>query len=461
VVSTLPAAVVARREVGSGSLALRGSWSTVAVCFGAATAAVTATIGPDARWLGALGRIVVERGAVPHGVPFAAAPSSSWPNVPVLAELVFRGLTGALGDRGLLLAQLAAVGAGLVVTRREMGRLGATDAGAALALALLVPGALLAFAGIKAQLFSLALFPLVVGLLRHEAREPSRRIWLLPPLIALWSNLHGAALLGVAAAGAYLVLERARRRPGESVGVAALSLLALCATPALAQTPRYYHGVLTSVAAQRGYGLWAPLSLDKGFDLLLVGVGSALLAAFLRSRPRPWELAVAATLVWASIHTARNGVWLLLFVAAPAATAFRGRTTPHPAVVHALALLCLAAGALGVVRGPQAAGAEPRIVGRAIEAAHGRPILAEPASAEQIAAAGGRVWIANPLDAFAPADQRAYLEWLDGKAAGDRLLSLARTVVVTPGSPAAQRLGRDDRFRVTARSARTMVFVRA
>src|SRR5437588_12473976 len=107
--SSFPAAVPARREVGARSLLLRGSWSTVALCFGAATAAVTATIGPDARWLGALGRVVVERGSIPHGVPFAAAPAADWPNVPVLAELAFRSLAAALGDRGLLLPQLAAV----------------------------------------------------------------------------------------------------------------------------------------------------------------------------------------------------------------------------------------------------------------------------------------------------------------------------------------------------------------
>src|SRR5918912_3070817 len=184
--SALPAAIPARRALGARSLLVRGSWSAVALCFGTATAAVTATIGPDARWLGALGRVVVGRGHVPHGVPFAAAPSADWPNVPVLAELTFRGLTGAFGDRGLLLAQLVAVGVALAVTRREMRRLGATDAGAALVLALLVPGALLAFAGIRAQLFSLALFPVVAALLRREARRPSRRVWLPPPPPPLW-----------------------------------------------------------------------------------------------------------------------------------------------------------------------------------------------------------------------------------------------------------------------------------
>src|ERR687886_573694 len=175
--STLPAAVPARGAVVARSVLLRGSWSAVAL------------------WLGALGRVVVERGRIPDGVPFAAAPSGDWPNVPVLAELAFRGLTAALGDRGLLLAQLVAVGVALAVTRREMRRLGATDTGAALALALLVPGALLAFAGIRAQLFSLALFPLVVALLRREAAPPAPRGWLPPAPLAPLADPHRGAPL--------------------------------------------------------------------------------------------------------------------------------------------------------------------------------------------------------------------------------------------------------------------------
>ena len=51
---------------------------------------------------------------------------------------------------------------------------------------------------VRSQLFSLALFPLLVLLLRGEARAPSRRIWLLVPLVALWSNLHGGVLLAPA-----------------------------------------------------------------------------------------------------------------------------------------------------------------------------------------------------------------------------------------------------------------------
>src|SRR4051812_7435143 len=74
-----------------------------------ASVAAGATIGADARWIAALGRAVADNGAIPHGVPYASAPSQDWPNVPVLAELIVHGLVAWLGDRGLLLAQVAAV----------------------------------------------------------------------------------------------------------------------------------------------------------------------------------------------------------------------------------------------------------------------------------------------------------------------------------------------------------------
>jgi len=438
---------------------LRVSATALALLFVAAVVGVMGTIGPDARWLGALGRMIAHDG-IPRGVPFAGAPSASWPNVPALAELVFSGLLGAFGDRGLLLAQLVAVTFGLLVLSRDARSAGAGDAAVAASIYVLVPAALLALVGIKAQLFSLALFPLLAALLRAETRAPSRRIWLLVPLVALWSNLHGAVLLGLAVALVYLGLHRLRRRPLESVFVGAAATLALCATPALERTPRYYLGVAGSEAAKRGYGLWAPLSPTSGFDLLLAAGAVVLAVALTRARPPAWELVAAALLAGLTVHTARNGIWLLLFLAPRAAVAVRARGRPGPAVAGVAALLLAGALVAGLVRGPLSVGARAPLIQAAIAEARGGPILAESAPAEQIVAAGGRVWISNPLDAFDRADQGAYIDWLQGKAGGDRLLNRARVVVSSADSPSGRRLGRDPRFRIAATGASYRVFVR-
>ena len=82
--------------------------ATVAVIV--AIAALLARVGADAQWLAALGHVIVQRHSIPTGIPFAAAPTSHWPNAIVLAELAFDALERTLGDRGLMLAQLLAVG---------------------------------------------------------------------------------------------------------------------------------------------------------------------------------------------------------------------------------------------------------------------------------------------------------------------------------------------------------------
>src|ERR671923_1488885 len=199
--------------------------------------------------------------------------------------------------------------------RRE----GGDDVGGALVLLVVVIGALPALVVIRSQLFSLLLFPVLLALLRAEARAPSGRIWLLPVLLAVWSNLHGAVLVGLAVAGAYLVFARARSEPLVTAGVLVASTLAVCATPALQHTPDYYLGVLRNDAARRGIGLWAPLSLGSGFDLLLLAAAIVLLVLALRARPALWELIAIAGLAVLTVKTARSGAWLLFVAAAPAA----------------------------------------------------------------------------------------------------------------------------------------------
>jgi hypothetical protein len=99
------------------------------------------------------------------------------------------------------------------------------------------------------------------------------------------------------------------------------------------------------------------------------------------------------------------------------------------------------------------------LISAAIASAHGRPILAEPAAAEQIAQAGGRVWISNPLDAFRHSDQRLYLDWLQGRGSGDRALRQDAAVIVLDGSPAERRLIRDERFSQASTDGRFRLFV--
>ena len=285
--------------------------------------ALLAIIGADSRWLAAVGRVVARQHAIPRGVPFASGATGTWANVPVLAELAFYGLERTLGDRGLMLAELAAVGAALVILARDALAGGATQVGSAWALMLGAIGCLPALAVVRVQLFSLVLFPALVALLRAETRQPSRRIWLAVPLLALWSNLHGAALIGLGLTLVYLSCARLREDPRAAVGVGMAAAVAVCATPAGIRTIAYYHGLLTNQIAARGEGLWAPLSLSAPLDLLLIIAGTGLALQFFRASPSFWERVALAPLAAMTVEASRSGVWLLFFLIPTAARAFR------------------------------------------------------------------------------------------------------------------------------------------
>jgi hypothetical protein len=435
------------------------AWIGVALV--AAFSAVISAVAADARWLAALGHAITARGGIPDGVPFASAPTHGWPNVPALAEVIFGALDSLGGARGLQVAQVAAVTIACALVALDARRLGAGDRSTVFVLIAVIPAAFAAIVAIRAQLFSLALFPALVVLLRSEARRPSRLIWLVPPLLALWSNLHGAALTGLAVAGAYLLLSRARREPLVAGGVLVASLVALCVTPALWNTPAYYAGVLGGEAARQGIGLWAPFSFSSGPDIATLACLALAVWPIARARPSLWELVALAGLVVLAAKTSRGGVWVVLLAAPLAAAGLPWRDLRRGRVVPLVLVACGALVVFGISRGPLNTAATPRLVDRALLDAHGTPVIADSMLAEQVVLAGGRVWVANPLDAFTRADQRLWIAWLDGRPAGDPALAHApRVAFVTRGGPAARRLARDARFRLDLEDRTSAVFVR-
>ena len=441
----------------------RLTWLSLVSCAG--VCALVATIGADARWLAALGSEIASLGSIPTGVPYAAASSAHWVNVPVLGELAFHWLHALGGDRGLIVAQVIATTASLALLAADMRGRGAPDGARGVLLVLVLFAALPSFVVVRGQLFSLVLFALTILLLRTEARSPSRRVWALVPLFALWANLHGAVLVGLAVAGAYLLLERLRREPVVAVAVLLASVAALFLTPALLESGAYYLGVMRSEAATRGEGLWAPLSLHAPFDVLFIVLAVPLVAFALRSRLRLWEACSAVALAALAVHAGRNSVWLACFLAAPAAAGL-GRTALGRLAVsrRAVALCCWAPIGLlvlGLTHQTPSREAGTRVRELAVSLAAGRPILADGLDAERLALDGHRVWMTNPLDAFSRRDQRAYLDWLDAKASGDSLLTAQGAVVlVARGSPPDRRLARDPAFRRVARDAASVLYVR-
>jgi hypothetical protein len=301
----------------------------------------------------------------------------------------------------------------------------------------------------------------LVCLLRAESRNPSARVWLLPPLVALWSNLHGAVLVGLFVSAVYLLFERARREPATALAVLAGSWGALFLTPALARTGEYYLGVLHSEPAVSAFGLWAPLSPRNPLDAVFIVLALPLLWFAVRARPKRWELVCLAVLVVSALHVGRNSVWLVLFVAAPAAAGLPVRRTHSTRAVWFAAwfvpvLLLVTA----FVRTPPQTVAGPALRAEAARLAGDRPILADAEDAEQLALDGRRVWIANPIDAFPRRAQRLYVDWLRGLPAGEALLRRSPVVLVQRDTVSQRRLARNGGFRAVAHDGAAVLYVR-
>jgi hypothetical protein len=206
------------------------------------------------------------------------------------------------------------------------------------------------------------------------------------------------------------------------------------------------------------------MSLRNPLDVVFVVLAGPLLWFAVRSRLKPWELSCVTMLTVAAIHVSRNSIWLVLFLATPAAAGMRLREVSFSASRR---LLVSAAWLVPVVllvsafgRTPVQSVAGPALRVKAVQLSRGTPVVADPEDAEQLALDGGRVWIANPIDAFDRPDQRLYLDWLRGRPAGDVLLRHHAVVLVTLDSPAQKRLARMQTFREVDRDKAAVLYRR-
>jgi hypothetical protein len=191
----------------------------------------------------------------------------------------------------------------------------------------------------RPQAFSYAYFALMVAILEwcfagwNGARPPLqslrtgerptkpdlsrlRGLWLLPPLLCIWTNTHGGFAAGLAISCAYLGLRAVEAVwwwRGESTGVVkrlammiVAGILATCINP---YGPNLHLWMLdTLTAAPPEIGDWAPLPIwtaeAVGFWLLLGVAGVALLRS---RRPRDLVHLVLMTLVlWQSLKHCRH-----------------------------------------------------------------------------------------------------------------------------------------------------------
>ena len=187
----------------------------------------------------------------------------------------------------------------------------------------------------RPELFGFICFALLIVLLR------AGRLWTIPPLIAVWANLHGSFALGaglvVLAAIAGVIAEGARRRTYAAVGVA--SLVATLLTPAGI-------GVWTAPGLHllhppRGIQEWSvpDVTTLPGLVFSAALFATLLVALFARTRA-PREAVMLLPVLFVSL-TATRQLPLFAIAAAPYLAAYGGEAMTEIAALAHLRLPAL------------------------------------------------------------------------------------------------------------------------
>ncbi len=198
---------------------------------------------------------------------------------------------------------------------------------------------------LRTQSFSYLPFVLVLWLLARDGRRPDRRVFLVLPILALWTNLHGAVLLATALVvgyGAVALVET--RRPLRSLGLIVLPPLMLLASPYGFDLVGYYRSTIFN----SGFGVlvteWQPTTLGLAtvpFYALLIAA-----AVLIARKPRAlthFELGALALTGIAALLAERNIVWFafaaLVLVPRLVTT---GRARSHSTLDASIALVAVA-----------------------------------------------------------------------------------------------------------------------
>ena len=317
-----PGAVSAERRAGAFTRLLEENGTLVLVVAAFAAALVThlrSALAADG-WMALLsGRVVAEHGLPSHDLLTVWAHGRTWVDQQWLAQFFLYELERVGGLRLVLLVHAALVIGGLAGAAALARHLGGSSRSATwIALPVLVaywPGAAI----MRPQSFAYPLFVAVLWLLLDDLRAPSRRVYLVLPLLVLWANLHGSVLIGSALVSLYALLgllrslwTKPRTVQARSVVLLVAPWLCMLASPYSTQLPHYYRTIFSS-----GFGSyvteWAPTTLTPlHAPIYLLALGGVWLLGRDRGRVSVFEKVAFVGLSILAFDAVRNAVWLAL-----------------------------------------------------------------------------------------------------------------------------------------------------
>ncbi len=305
-------------------------------------------------WLTLLGgRELLAHGFPHHDSLAILSHGHAWVDQQWLAQLFYYGLY-KLGGLSLVshanvLLFASAAGIGLVAARRR-------GASPSRVLVCALPALLLTARFVRAEVPAQLLFMLLLVLLIAESRRPSRRVLLAFPLVILWGNVHGSAVMGATMVSLLGVVELARarhRRVGRSLMLVFAAWPCLLVTPYGADVLSYYRATLVHPAFAKYITEWQPPTFPTLWGATFF-VAAFFATAIVARRPRSlngFELCILALTLVSALFAVRSAIWfvyaVLVLVPAvleelwPPRERTRVRPASRAAVSTALLGLCL------------------------------------------------------------------------------------------------------------------------
>ena len=276
-------------------------------------------------WLALVGGRLVWRDGLPqHNTLTIWDGGHRWIDQQWLAQLLFYGVHAAGGLRLVLLVHVALLVGGfalaLAFARRSGGSSRSVAIVGVIGLFVALPNSVA-----RAQSVAYVLFVAMVWLLASQSRGSSRRVFLAVPLLVVWANVHGSAVLGAGLVVLWALAEavdmskhdatRARAARTRAALLAAAAPLCLLMTPYGFGTVGYYRDVFGAGAFRDLVAEWGPSTFPAQWPFFVLALAALWLAARKAVALTLFEhLALLATFV-AGLSAVRNIVWFALVAA--------------------------------------------------------------------------------------------------------------------------------------------------
>lgn len=280
---------------------------------------------PDLWWYLRCGADIVQTGHIRQWDTYSfTAAGLPYLNHEWLTQVLFSFLVNHGGSLALVALKMI-VGIALLVVLYRLMRLHTADARVYLPLLLLGAHAVGRFLLFRPQIFSFLFFAITLYVLELDRRKQTRAVWLLPLLLWVWANMHGAFAVGIALIGyrwlVLPVLQRTQPPPfSRRFGlVLLLSFLATLLNPYGFSLWQYLIKEATNPLNKLYVQEWQPtrfLPPEWNSVVFLLIVMLAVVAAF-ASRKSDWENRTLFLIFAALGFSAPRHIPLFAIVAVP------------------------------------------------------------------------------------------------------------------------------------------------